>query len=150
MKKIIIAIGVLIVLCVAWYLGAPLFIDKKVSEESPVAATATSSNQIVASGMFTGFDQVHNGSGTANLIKTEEGYVIRFESDFQVNNGPDLYVGFGKNGVYIKGSEVAALKGNIGSQNYVLPAGFDANAYNEVWIWCKQFGVPFAKAILQE
>lgn len=144
MRNIIIVIVILIIGGALWYVGSPLFIDKEVSEAFPAYEST-----VVATGSFTGFDRLHNGSGTAKLIKTDEGYVVRFEEDFSVTNGPDLYVGFGRDGDYAEGSEIAALKGNKGSQNYSLPDGFDPNTYNEVWIWCKQFSVPFAKARLE-
>lgn len=150
MKKIIIIIISVVILGVLWYLVSPLFINKKVNESFPVSDVSANVSEIVAEGTFTGFDRLHNGSGKATLINVNGKYVVRFEDDFQVTNGPDLYVGFGKDGKYIPGSEVAALKGNIGSQNYDLPAGFDLGAYNEVWIWCKQFSVPFAKAELNK
>ena len=108
-------------------------------------------NQVfeIKKGSFTGFDKVHTGSGTARIVSVDGKNYIRFEQDFMVNNGPDLYVGLGKNGNYIKGSELGKLKGNIGSQNYELPEGIDPNTVDEVWVWCKAFAVPFTMAILQ-
>jgi hypothetical protein len=44
--------------------------------------------------------------------------------------------------------EVGALKGNIGDQNYELPAGVDLTRYRAVTIWCKRFSVNFATAPL--
>lgn len=159
MKKTFILILIIIILAIAFWLVLPFFIDKEVSEISPLAkdnpSTETSDilmeeNQVklVASGSFSGFDKIHYGSGTASLIKNATEYVIRFEEDFNVANGPDLYVGLGKDGRYIKGSEISKLKGNKGSQNYILPKDFNLETANEVWVWCKAFSVPFAKATL--
>lgn len=160
MKKTFIFILTIIVLVIISWLVLPFFIDKKVSEISPLiennpvnietSKTLTTENhsQLVANGSFSGFDKIHYGSGTASLIKNETGYILRFEEDFNVANGPDLYVGLGKNSGYIKGSEISKLKGNKGSQNYTLPKDFDINTTNEIWIWCKAFSVPFAKANL--
>ncbi len=148
MKKILIIILIIGILGIAWYLGSPLFLDKKVNEAFPIQTVATSTQEIVATGMFTGFDAIHNGTGTASIIKAGEKSTLRFEENFNVNNGPDLYVGFGKDGVYKEGSEIARLKGNIGAQNYELPEGFDITQYNEVWVWCKLFSTPFVKARL--
>lgn len=156
MKKLLIFIVVVIAIGVGYWFISPLFINKKVSEVSPIINTEQSvgdnqqnTNTVVAGGNFTGFDKVHYDSGSANLIKTDSGYTIRFEDDFNVANGPDLYVGFGKDGKYIKGSEISKLKGNIGSQNYELPENFNLDEYNEVWVWCRAFSVPFAKAELK-
>lgn len=149
MKKIIIVSIGIIVLGVLWYVASPFFINNEVSESFPTSASATSTPEIVTKGTFTGFDRLHNGTGTVSLIKVNSTHIVRFEEDFKVTNGPDLYVGFGKDGKYIPGSEISALKGNVGSQNYELPAGFDLSKYNEVWVWCKQFAVPFTKAELR-
>ncbi len=148
MKKIIIAAVVIVVLGVGYWLVSPFFIDKRVSEEFPVEQTASSTAVTVSTGEFTGFDRIHYGSGTAKLIKSGEDYIIRFEEDFNVANGPDLYVGLGKDGEYKEEAQLEKLKGNIGSQNYVLPKNIDVTQYNEVWIWCRAFAVPFAKAVL--
>jgi hypothetical protein len=150
MKKTFIFVIVIIAIGIGYWLISPLFINKKVSDISPLLENSEVENlpQTIAEGSFSGFDKTHYGSGTALIIKTDEGYVLRFEDNFNVANGPDLYVGFGKDGSYIKGSELSKLKGNIGSQNYVLPQDFDITKTNEVWIWCKAFAVPFAKAPL--
>ena len=149
MKKLIILIVSIIILGLAYWLISPFFIDKKVSEELNISAESEGAQPVlVLRGVFTGFDRIHTGSGNVNVIQVGDRHTIRFEENFDVANGPDLYVGFGKDGEYIKGSEIGKLKGNIGSQNYELPAGIDLADYNEVWIWCKAFSVGFAKAAL--
>jgi hypothetical protein len=116
----------------------------------PVTTTMSTTTQptLLSAGSFTGFDKIHNGTGTVSIYEVDGKKVVRFEEGFQVNNGPDLYVGFGKSGTYIKGSEISPLKGNIGSQNYELPADFDITQYDSVWVWCKAFNTPFVKAEL--
>lgn len=134
---------------IAYWLISPFFVDRVVSEEAPITENQNESFTVIRTGSFVGFDKVHYGSGTAQLLQQENNLVLRFEDDFDVANGPDLYVGFGKNGQYVKGSEIAPLKGNKGSQNYILSENFDLDAYNEVWIWCKAFSVGFAKVSLE-
>lgn len=146
MKKIIIGIVAAIILGVGGWLLSLLFIDKKVSEDFPVQTSGASQPQEVFQGSFEGFDRIHYGSGDVKVFKTDEGYVIRFEENFNVANGPALVVGFGKDGEYQKGSDIAELKGNVGSQNYILPPNINLDDYNEIWIWCKAFAVGFAKA----
>ncbi|OHA90581.1 MAG: hypothetical protein A2832_01135 [Candidatus Zambryskibacteria bacterium RIFCSPHIGHO2_01_FULL_44_22b] len=149
MKKLIILIVSIIILGLAYWLISPFFIDKKVSEELNISAESEGAQPVlVLRGVFTGFDRIHTGSGNVNVIQVGDRYIIRFEENFDVANGPDLYVGFGKDGEYIKDSEIGKLKGNIGSQNYELPAGADLTDYNEVWVWCHAFSVGFAKAVL--
>ncbi len=43
---------------------------------------------------------------------------------------------------------VARLKGNVGSQNYDLPADVDLSRFRSVVIYCKQFSVVFSSAEL--
>lgn len=139
-----------------YWLISPFWRTERVSEslpiESPSAENAgtekESEVEMVKTGIFTGFDKVHIGSGTARVLKIGNKNYIRFEEDFTVANGPDLYVGLGEGGKYIEGSELGKLKGNVGSQNYELPAGVSADDVKEVWIWCKLFSVPFARAVL--
>ena len=151
MKKLIIAVVVVIMLGAAYWLISPFFIDKRVSEEFPInnEATGAELSKIKKQGSFEGFDRIHYGSGDVVAIETDEGWVIRFEENFNVANGPDLYVGFGKDGEYVKGSEIGKLKGNIGSQNYAVPENINLEDYNEVWVWCRAFSVGFAKARLE-
>ncbi len=153
LKHILFAIITIAVLVVVYWFVSPLWRKVYVNEALPVARVsgpaAAIPNGILKTGTFTGFDRLHSGSGTASLIQVDGKYVIRFESDFSVTNGPDLYVGFGNNGIYAKGSEIAKLKGTNGAQNYELPADFDPNKYGEVWVWCKAFAVPFAKSELK-
>ena len=147
MKKVIILILVIVILGVGYWLISPFFIDKKVSEANPFQSAPVEVNPM-SNGQFEGFDRIHYGSGTVSLFDSGENYIIRFEDDFNVANGPDLYVGLGKNGEYIKGSEIAKLKGNIGSQNYSIPKDLFKDS-NEIWIWCRAFSVGFAKAPLR-
>ena len=44
--------------------------------------------------------------------------------------------------------EVGKLKGNIGDQNYEVPANLDLAKYRAVTIWCARFGVNFGTAPL--
>src|SRR3989344_6887660 len=149
MKKLLIAIVGLVIIGIGYWLVSPFFMDKKVSEELNISAESEGVQPVLAlRGVFTGFDRIHTGSGNVNVIKVGDRYIIRFEENFDVANGPDLYVGFGKDGEYLKGSEIGELKGNIGSQNYEVPEGINLEDYNEVWIWCRAFSVGFAKASL--
>jgi Electron transfer DM13 len=44
--------------------------------------------------------------------------------------------------------EVAPLKGNIGDQNYALPADLDLDHFASVVIYCRRFNVVFSSAEL--
>lgn len=153
-KKALIVIFSFVVLFLVYWLVSPFFIDIKVNESLPMVESNTATTTDIAStsvykGQFYGFDKIHNGTGTVSVYKIGENYILRFEEGFSVNNGPDLYVGFGKNGSYIKGSEISKLKGNIGAQNYDITDAFFRNEYDSVYVWCKAFNTPFIKADLK-
>lgn len=134
-----------------WYLASPLWIDREVSE----TLAMSDAHQVLAMGDFSDADRAHRGAGKVQLIDTGTEKLIRF-TDFKVTNGPDLYVWLVKaDGIEdsddVKVSEwvnLGALKGNIGDQNYALPADINVTDYKSVVVWCRQFGVLFAKAEL--
>jgi len=101
----------------------------------------------IAQGAFTGL-QDHSAEGTATLLQTGNDYFVRFEENFNITNGPDLFVYLGKDGNYDPAARLGALKGNIGSQNYAIPSSISVANYNEVWVWCRAFSVAFGKAPL--
>jgi len=156
---------------VAWYLGSPLFTNTMVQEsfpggamsatsapgaESAVAAPNPAGPIAVGSGRFGMIDAVHKGEGTAALFKLPNGgRVLRLEG-FRVTNGPDLFVYLSghpaprDSGQLHEGGafEIARLKGNVGDQNYELPADLDLSAVKSVVIYCRQFSVVFSTAEL--
>lgn len=149
--KYLIFIGIVAALGLAYWLAAPLFIDKKVSEELPVVLTPEQAQQQITltQGSFIGADNFHKAKGTAKILKIGDKQYVRFEEDFEVTNGPDLFVHFGNNGRYVKEANLGALKGNLGSQNYEIPADINSTDYNEIWIWCRAFSVAFGSAKLK-
>ena len=108
----------------------------------------------VAMGMFMDADDFHRGSGSATMFRGPDGnHILRFE-DFMVTNGPALSVLISK-ATGITSSEnlgeyldLGPLKGNVGNQNYEVPAGTDVSEYKTVVIYCVPFHVVFATAPL--
>ncbi len=148
--RIIIVITVVVALPIAYWLISPLFITKQVNEklEDIMPPQAAITEKRLAQGVFTGLAG-HSATGTVTLYQFGNNYILRLEDDFMVTNGPDLFVHFGKDGAYVKEARLAALKGNLGGQNYEVPADINPSDYDEVWIWCRSFAVPFGKAVLQ-
>ena len=112
-------------------------------------ATVPSEPELVLQGKFYGADDFHQGSGEALIYQTHEGYFLRLER-FEVTNGPQLHVILGVDdapynhatlGDYL---DLGPLKGNIGDQNYVIPADTDLSAYGSVVIYCVPFRAIFA------
>ncbi len=136
---------VIAVVALGWGLGAPS------------GAVAQSGQPVILGmGQWQGIDSFHQAHGKALMVRLPDGRrFIRFE-DFRVTNGPDLYV-------YLSGHpsprtsaqlhegaafEVARLKGNVGNQNYELPADLALSKFKSVAIYCKRFSVMFGSAEL--
>ncbi len=127
--------------------AAVVLSDKEMAEDMPAAEWI-----IAASGTFVGADDFHEGEGTAVIFQQGDQRVLRFE-DFRVTNGPDLHVILSKNpnptdrddigDDYI---DLGSLKGNVGNQNYDIPADVDLSAYQSVVIYCVPFHVLFSSA----
>ena len=107
----------------------------------------------LAIGSFIEIDPIHSAEGSATIYELPDGdRVLRFE-DFRSKNGPDLHVylsteaptstfaGLGDGAVHL-----GALKGNVGNQNYDVPAEVDLSQYRSVVIYCRPFRVVFSTA----
>ena len=101
----------------------------------------------ISSGPLRGID--HRASGAAAVYRLADGTAFVRLEDIDVQNGPDyvLYLVPGTDR-RAPGAGVALgdLKGNQGSQNYAVPAGFDLSTPHTVLIWCRAFAVPVANA----
>ena len=135
-----------------WYLASPLWIDQVVAEGIGDSQAA----EVLASGTFSDADAAHRGRGTATIFRGTDGRRTLRLTDFEVTNGPDLEVWLVTADNITESSDVTnaewlalgQLKGNIGDQNYDIPAEADLSKYNSVVIWCEQFGVLFSPAAL--
>ena len=147
------ALAALAVFVVVWFQPQKLAIDARVDETAPSAQPRASAEETMAlSAPFRPLE--HAAAGTAKVITSDGKTFVRFE-DFEVENGPDLFV-------YLSAGDPAGsqraladdfvdlgrLKGNIGDQNYEVPAGTDLEKYRTAVIWCRRFTVAFAAAEL--
>ena len=119
---------------------------------STPTATTVPQVQTVSTGLFAGIN--HRASGTAAVYQSGDEFVLRFEDDTDIQNGPDLYVWVLADDAYDGGTpssylDLGKLTGNVGGQNYDLPAEFDPGVHRTVLIWCLRFAVPFATAALE-
>ncbi len=115
--------------------------DEMVAEDDPMPAV-----EVVASGQF--ISRAHPTEGTAKVITDGSQTFLRLEG-FRTDNGPDLnvYLATGDpEGSPVDFVDLGDLKGNIGDQNYEIPAGVDAAEYTTVYIWCVRFSVAFGAA----
>lgn len=101
-----------------------------------------------ASGAFVG--KAHPGRGTAAVVELAQGGSVLTLTDFETDNGPDLRVYLARGGDGVDGAiDLGGLKGNVGNQQYEIPAGTDLDAYPRVVIWCRAFSVSFTEAELR-
>jgi hypothetical protein len=158
--RTLLIIAGLIVITVGWYLFRPerLFINARVNEEFPTASSVATSTPpvLLYQGRF--HDGAHKSDGLATIYRFADGKrILRFTS-FETSNGPDVRVYLiaaddAKDNVTVTQAgfvELGPLKGNVGDQNYDLPADLDLGMYRAVTIWCKRFSVNFATAPLSE
>ncbi len=106
----------------------------------------------LATGTFV--DRSHPTSGTVEILTDGNQTFLRLV-DLETDNGPDLnvYLSTGTAGGPTTDFDedfvdLGDLKGNIGSQNYEVPAGTDVGRYSSVVIWCVRFSVAFGAADL--
>ena len=93
-------------------------------------------------------DGFHKAEGIAKVINLADGRTFLRLENLKTTNGPDLYVylSVGKDALDIV--NLGRLKGNIGNQNYEIPAGTDLSKYNTALIWCKAFSTLFGSTKL--
>lgn len=112
--------------------------------------------RILASGSFRDADAVHRGAGDAALYRLDgDEHVLRIEN-FRVTNGPKLVVYLAEHPDPQSAADVLEgyiklgdLKGNVGNQNYPIPAGTRVADYRSAVIWCELFDVLFSPAPLE-
>jgi hypothetical protein len=154
-----------------WFEPQKLFVEDRVNETLPGAPAAEmggaqedpvpvgqggSDRQVLAEGDFVGLE--HATVGRALIVETaDDRRFLRFEG-FETSNGPDLVVylsakapsgpddwyGYDRDFV-----DLGVLKGNVGSQNYLVPKGVDLDRYSTAVVWCRRFTVGFAAAELR-
>jgi hypothetical protein len=122
--------------------------NNTVSENLSVATMSTSSNKTLIGNFVGAGDGFHNAEGVAKIIQLADGTDILRSENFKATNGPDLYVYLSTDKTNADIVNLGRLKGNIGNQNYLIPAGTDITKYNTALIWCRAFSVIFGSAQL--
>ena len=155
-KKLSIAIGIVLLAAVGWYLLSPIWRVQIRNDPSPLERSTSEGTQQSVEGMPSGAHvlaqaqfvvQAHDVKGKAVIVEQGGIKIVRFE-DFETINGPNLHIYLsadleGKD--YIDLGPIRATKGNV---NYDLPAGIDTGKYHYVLVWCVPFGVLFSYASL--
>jgi hypothetical protein len=110
--------------------------------------TVTNNTMALMGNFIDSGDGFHKAEGIAKVVNLADGRTFLRLENLKTTNGPDLYVylSVGKDASDIV--NLGRLKGNIGNQNYEIPAGTDLSKYNTVLIWCKAFSTLFGSAKL--
>jgi Electron transfer DM13 len=156
MKRKKLIYGVVVILAIAlWAAFRPerLFVNARVNEAMP-AGPSNLSQTVLSSGSF--HSVAHESKGTASIYQLADGKRILRFTNFETSNGPDVHVYLiaandATDSETVKKAgflELGSLKGNIGDQNYEIPADADLAKYRAVTIWCKRFSVNFGTAPL--
>ena len=166
---ILVAAAVLVVLgavTLIWFQPQKLFYDSTVDEALPsvsapadpteeggegTASPAPAEPVELARGTF--ISREHETTGTARILRLADGQQILRLEGFETSNGPALFVYLsqnpadGEDGLFDDDYlDLGVLKGNIGDQNYVIPAEVDPLGYTSVVVWCDRFSVSFGAA----
>jgi len=128
--------------------SSPVTQPRSTTTEPPTEANQPAA---ITSGIFEGVD--HRAEGSATVYEQDGQFVLRFEDDTDIQNGPDLYIWLLPTDEYSGGTpteyiDLGLIKGNVGGQNYELPDEFDPDVDQLVLVWCKRFSTPFAAASL--
>jgi outer membrane protease len=107
----------------------------------------------LAGGKFKGY--AHETEGMAGIFDVNGKRVLRL-TDFKTSNGPDVHVYLvaapnAMDDATVKKAgfiDLGSMKGNVGDQNYDVPANTDLAKYQAVTIWCARFNVNFGTAPL--
>ncbi len=132
--------------------------ESGMAEAPAMAPSATAAEEPVklAGGRF--HTNAHETHGLATIYRLLDGRRVLRLTQFATSNGPDVRVylvaasdvqdeAAAKQAGFV---DLGALKGNIGDQNYDVPAGLDLSRYRAVTIWCRRFSANFGAAPLAE
>lgn len=129
----------------------------EMAHSSMGGSTASAAEPVeIAAGSF--HSNAHETKGRATIYRLDDGRRVLRLTQFKTSNGPDVRVylvaaadvqkedAAKKAGIV----DLGALKGNVGDQNYDIPAGLDLSKYRAVSIWCRRFSVNFGAAPLAD
>lgn len=118
--------------------------------EEPEPAVEEEGPRAIAQGSFVDVD--HPGSGEATVVDIGDGSTVLTLTDFETDNGPDLFVYLvpqtaGADNVdgFV---DLGSLKGNLGNQQYDIPDDVAVAGGWRVVVWCRAFSVSFTEATL--
>lgn len=112
----------------------------------------------LVTGQFAGVDEtIRRAEGSLVIYQRgDQTRLLRLESDFSSSRAPDIHLIFTRNpdptderGVGVDYIEIAALRGNVGGQNYEIPAGINFNQYPILALYSPTYDAVLATATLR-
>ena len=123
--------------------------EQGLSGGRPATAAAPKRGPVeLARGRFEGADG-HAGTGTAKVVGEPDGTRLLTFTEFDVDPGVDVDVYLSASSAGIDDAlKLDDLKGNVGDQEYEVPADVDLRRHSNVVLWCNPFTVRIAVAEL--
>ncbi|MCY3575401.1 MAG: DM13 domain-containing protein [Chloroflexi bacterium] len=110
----------------------------------------------LASGEFIQLNALHWGAGDATIYQWADGRRSLQLMNFESARGGDMRIYLSRDFQPLEPAQIGAdfldlgrLKGNIGDQSYLLPAGHNLTVYNSAVIYCRQFDEVITVATLR-
>lgn len=159
-RRTVITLSVAVVAVAAWYAFRPerLFVNKAVNEAFPVGSPAQAAVPSAPVALLAGrfHTNAHETKGLATIYRVPDGSRVLRLTDFATSNGPDVHVylvaaGDVQEDAIVKRAgfvDLGSIKGNVGDQNYDVPADLDLSKYRAATVWCRRFSVNFGTAPL--
>jgi len=119
-----------------------------IDENMSLPVNPEDTNKSIAGNFMSAGDGFHHVEGVAKVINLQDGRNLLRLENLKSTNGPDLYVYLSTDRGVSDFVNLGRLKGNIGNQNYEVPAGTDLTKYDTVLIWCRAFSTLFGSANL--
>lgn len=120
---------------------------------TPEATQASGMGELIAMGELIGSDSFHTASGQVLLVRGPDGEVILRFQDFEVRNGPDLFIYLTPDpdgDVHVDGAiNLSEIKATSGSVNYDVPLDVDPDSFRSAVVYCRAFSVIFATATFE-
>ena len=133
--------------------AAPAATTTTAAPAATAAASQPQQGELISRGDLEGADAFHTAHGEVLLVRSPEGAVVLRFQDYEVRNGPGLYVYLTPDpggDVHAQGTvELSPVRATSGFVNYDVPADLDVASFRAVVIYCKPFSVTFATAELR-
>jgi hypothetical protein len=148
-----IVLGSSALIVAVWFQPQKLWIEDRVRDPEAAQIVTSGDPVEVRRGEFV--SREHHTEGTVRILRLPDGRQVARLEGLDTSNGPDLYVYLSASSA--RGSaegfdddyvNLGRLKGNLGDQNYDVPAGTDLDRFATLVIWCDRFNAVFGAADL--